>query len=68
MTATRTTHRIVIILLIVLTAMALYAFSAEAAPLPPRRTMKPWPPTAPSRYYCQRANPNPPAYCVRYGR
>lgn len=44
----RMTRRIVVVLLILATALALYAFSAEAAPLPPRRTMKPWPP-APAR-------------------
>ena len=68
MTATRTTHRIVIILLILATVLALYVFSAEAAPLPPRQTMKPWPPTYPSRYYCQPGNPRPPAFCTRYER
>lgn len=68
MTATRTTRRLILLAVILLTALALYAFSAEAAPLPPRKTMKPWPPTAPARYYCQPGNPNPPTWCVRNGR
>lgn len=64
----RMTRRIVVVLLILATALALYAFSAVAAPLPPRRTMKPWPPAPPARYYCQPGNPRPPAFCLRYVR
>lgn len=65
MTATRTTR---IALPGALIALIVAANIALAAPLPPRRTMKPWPPAPPSRYYCQPGNPNPPAWCVRYGR
>ena len=61
-------RRIMIAVVIALAALLLYLFSATAAPLPPRQTMKPWPPAYPSRYYCQPGNPRLPAWCLRYGR
>ena len=66
-------RRLRILFFVALAAAALYAFAyampGEAAgPLPPRRTMKPWPPAPPATYYCQPGNPKPPAWCWRYGQ
>lgn len=63
----RRLRRIVYVLLIFAAAALLYTFAAEASGNPPPRpTTKPWPPTPPSRYYCHKADPSPPSYCLAY--